>query len=714
MCSAGNGVTNPTSPGFPAQGSSTTWTCGGSNGGGSSVDCTASRATPPINGICNQDINHKSLYSAPTTTLCSSGLASAVTGSGPWNWICSPTNGGIMSESCSANKKVDGLCGDAAKLYSYNVTTFSGAKCSAGDGVNNPPSPTFPAQGGSVAWTCPGSYSGVGVTCTASRALQPITATCSVSHSATAPGYEVVWTTANVQGGNGVYTYAWSGSESLFGSASSIKKTYSNIGIKTGQVTITSGTASTTIICSNDVEVVNFSCSLNSASNNVGKNVIWTASAVTGGASAYSDYSWSNVTNVYFPNNTNPNNTNTVTTTYDTTGTKSMSANARSNTRSVWIDCPEVNIKPAVTFTCIPSATTAYAGQTITWTISGESGGDGVYTYSWSNVTDVLYPTTANPITTKTLEITYNTLGTYSMSASVQSGGPNKYWIECPSKVTVNNNPADIPSVTLTTGATTLKNNATTSLTWIVAKANTCTASSTDDMWTGTKSSTGGTITIGGSDYDSSKTYSFSLSCVSNKGIKTEVTTAVTVVPTCTSLNYTYGTCSASGLQTKTATGVPVGCSGGVTIPTVTTQICTPPCTSYTLESWGDCIWTSDGSTTTRSREVTTFPQICAGGISIPTTIEYGCGPAVCEYGFTKQPDNSCKASCLGDTPQTYVSKGVGFSDKSSTTPWAYTPNKAVTNLGVCEWRCAPDVGDVSYVRNGNRNGCVSGTTVQR
>lgn len=53
MCSAGNNVTNPSSPVFPAQGGSTTWTCGGSNGGGDSGTCTASRAAftdPFING----------------------------------------------------------------------------------------------------------------------------------------------------------------------------------------------------------------------------------------------------------------------------------------------------------------------------------------------------------------------------------------------------------------------------------------------------------------------------------------------------------------------------------------------------------------------------------------------------------------------------------------------------------------------------------------
>jgi general secretion pathway protein G len=48
MCSAGSGVTTPTSPDFPAEGNSTTWTCGGVYGGGSSGTCTASRSVMPF------------------------------------------------------------------------------------------------------------------------------------------------------------------------------------------------------------------------------------------------------------------------------------------------------------------------------------------------------------------------------------------------------------------------------------------------------------------------------------------------------------------------------------------------------------------------------------------------------------------------------------------------------------------------------------------
>ena len=44
LCTNGSGVSTPASPSFPSAGNSTTWTCGGSNGGASSGTCTASRS----------------------------------------------------------------------------------------------------------------------------------------------------------------------------------------------------------------------------------------------------------------------------------------------------------------------------------------------------------------------------------------------------------------------------------------------------------------------------------------------------------------------------------------------------------------------------------------------------------------------------------------------------------------------------------------------
>jgi hypothetical protein len=57
----------------------------------------------PVNGSCGSANN--SVYPAlPTSNLCDSGIALAVTGTGPWNWSCSGSNGGTTA-TCSAQAK---------------------------------------------------------------------------------------------------------------------------------------------------------------------------------------------------------------------------------------------------------------------------------------------------------------------------------------------------------------------------------------------------------------------------------------------------------------------------------------------------------------------------------------------------------------------------------------------------------------------------------
>ncbi|MEI6209607.1 MAG: FG-GAP-like repeat-containing protein [Desulfuromonadales bacterium] len=52
-------------------------------------------------GVCGSS-NGASFTVAPTASLCSSGTASALTGSGPWGWTCAGLNGGTTA-SCSAS-----------------------------------------------------------------------------------------------------------------------------------------------------------------------------------------------------------------------------------------------------------------------------------------------------------------------------------------------------------------------------------------------------------------------------------------------------------------------------------------------------------------------------------------------------------------------------------------------------------------------------------
>lgn len=76
-----------------------TWSCSGAGGG-----TTASCGTLS-NGSCGAS-NGKTLTAAPTADLCTTGTASALTGSGPWSWSCTGSGGGTTA-SCSASMSTD-------------------------------------------------------------------------------------------------------------------------------------------------------------------------------------------------------------------------------------------------------------------------------------------------------------------------------------------------------------------------------------------------------------------------------------------------------------------------------------------------------------------------------------------------------------------------------------------------------------------------------
>jgi hypothetical protein len=75
------------------------WTCAGTNGG-TTASCSANKASTAVNGACG-NANGKPVQTAPRTGLCAAGLASLVTGAGPWTWTCGGTGGG-SDASCSA------------------------------------------------------------------------------------------------------------------------------------------------------------------------------------------------------------------------------------------------------------------------------------------------------------------------------------------------------------------------------------------------------------------------------------------------------------------------------------------------------------------------------------------------------------------------------------------------------------------------------------
>ena len=79
----------------------------------SAVDCSANNTFAPINGACG-GATGVPVLTAPTTGLCWAGTASAVSGSGPWTWTCAGVNGGADT-MCTAPllASQDGACGTA-------------------------------------------------------------------------------------------------------------------------------------------------------------------------------------------------------------------------------------------------------------------------------------------------------------------------------------------------------------------------------------------------------------------------------------------------------------------------------------------------------------------------------------------------------------------------------------------------------------------------
>jgi len=61
---------------------------------------------PPVNGSCGA-ADGSNLFATPTSHLCASGNATAVSGNGssanPWSWTCNGYNGGGNSRTCTAN-----------------------------------------------------------------------------------------------------------------------------------------------------------------------------------------------------------------------------------------------------------------------------------------------------------------------------------------------------------------------------------------------------------------------------------------------------------------------------------------------------------------------------------------------------------------------------------------------------------------------------------
>jgi outer membrane protein OmpA-like peptidoglycan-associated protein len=134
------------------------WTCAFKK---TKVSCEAAKQIEGVCGTANGSIQKE----IPATGLCASGTATAIEGTGPWMWSCVGLGGG-NSASCSASAqaqtKVDGACGAAANAVSTTAPDVN--LCDSGV-----PSQVYGE--GPWTWTCSGLNSGIAATCTTSRTV---------------------------------------------------------------------------------------------------------------------------------------------------------------------------------------------------------------------------------------------------------------------------------------------------------------------------------------------------------------------------------------------------------------------------------------------------------------------------------------------------------------------------------------------------------------
>jgi len=185
-------------------GSTYNWVCQGSGTSGN-ANCSSVKCNPPENGQCGS-ANGTTVASRPTSNLCSRGSASAVSGSGPWNWSCDGQYGGSPA-SCSANRipPVNGQCGSAngttvASRPTSNLCSRGSASSVSGSGPWN--------------WSCAGQYSGSPASCSANKAPDPVNGVCGSSagscssgtkandNNASACGTTRTWQCRGSNGGN--------------------------------------------------------------------------------------------------------------------------------------------------------------------------------------------------------------------------------------------------------------------------------------------------------------------------------------------------------------------------------------------------------------------------------------------------------------------------------------------------------------------------------
>jgi hypothetical protein len=311
-----------------------------------------------------------------------------------------------------------------------------------------------------------------------------LTVSCYPMPLSVATGDSATWS-ANAQGGSGNYNYTWSGTDGLYGSGSSIAKTYYQSGYKSATVSVSSGGQTVSHNCDGTINVysdnnyhdyppvyyppvvynppvyyppvqyyspLSVSCSPSTSYISGNGNVTWTAYP-SGGNGSYS-YSWSGTDGLYgssqviYKNYYNSGYSN---------GVKTANVTVYSNGQSVTQYCGTVNVTGSTyyypnysTYTvnpiyaqypqndntlqigCYSDPSSVRVNQPVTWQAE-VTGGVGPYTYSWTG-SDGLTGSQSSIIKY------YNTAGSKSAIVSVTSADGRTGNKACTNAVAVKSN----------------------------------------------------------------------------------------------------------------------------------------------------------------------------------------------------------------------------------------------------------------------------------
>lgn len=202
-------------------------------------------------------------------------------------------------------------------------------------------------------------------TSTATTTASTLTVSCLASPSVADTKTSIAWI-ANPIGGNGTYTYSWTGTDSLSSTNSVFTKKYSVAGAKNASVAVTSGSLIASASCNANVTEANatstpitVSCAGTPANLKIGSSTTWAVYPV-GGNGTYT-YNWSGADGLYSTNQIFTKN-------YGSVGSKLATVIVTSGTETATANC-------AVTVNAQTDNNTANNINNNTTTGGGDAGG---------------------------------------------------------------------------------------------------------------------------------------------------------------------------------------------------------------------------------------------------------------------------------------------------------------------------------------------------